>query len=61
MKAGEKVNWKANNIQTYKCEIIAVYRVEDAMNKRILGKRVFRIAHGDIDFHVFEEQLEPIK
>lgn len=61
MKAGDKVIWKANDTQTYECDIIAVYRVEDAINKSMLGKRVFRVSYNGHDFHAVEGQLKPIK
>ena len=60
MKAGDKVIWMdQGHCIERKCEIVAVLKIEDALNKDVVGKTLCRLNYCNVE--VFEDNLQLIK
>lgn len=60
MKAGDKLIWTSDKGKEVECEIVAVFIIEDALNKNIVGEKVYRITNDGFDFHVLEKSLKKV-
>lgn len=60
MKAGDKVIWTTQDGDELECEIIAVFSVEDAVNKSMIGEKVYRLMLGEHTFHTLGNTLKLI-
>lgn len=60
MKAGDKVIWTDGRNNERLCEIVAVFNVDDAINKNIVGDKVYRVTCDGFDFHALAKDLRPL-
>lgn len=60
MNAGDKVIWKANDGQKCMCKIVAIFKVEDSVNKKEVGEMCYKIDFNGEILHVSINDIEPM-
>lgn len=60
MRAGDKVIWidEGHGGVERRCEIVAILKIDDALNKNVVGKTVCRLDYCNLE--VFADELEVV-
>lgn len=60
MKAGDKVIWTSQVGEKFECSIMAIFVIEDAVNKSMIGEKVYRLSCDGNTFHALEDAVKSI-
>lgn len=63
MKAGDKCIWidEGHGGVKRNAKVLAVFKIEDAVNKSIIGKTLYHLDVNGYDVRVFEDDIELMK
>lgn len=54
------VYWKTKSGEVLKCKIVAVFTIDDAINKSAIGQKVYRIESEGHDVHGLRDDLQEV-